>query len=619
MSKTMIQKILSAHIADGPKDRVLERDDIIDVFIDVRAARDFGGANVVKNLQEQNLPIADPSRTFFTFDCNPTGSDQKYAANQHICRLFARKNGIKVYDIDQGIGTHVVVEKCHVLPGSTFVSTDSHANIMGSIGAFGQGMGDVDIAACFARGSIWFNMPGSLKLVLKGRPGPGTTAKDIALFMASKLGASGLLGYAAEVVGEYVDELSLSDRVTISSMGTEMGAIIVLFMPNARILEELGLPADFDLSGIAADPDAVYEKTIEIDISGMTTMVARPGHPDDGVPIETVKGTKIDSGFIGSCTNGKVEDMRAVAAILKDRKLAPGVVLKIVPATRKVWDICEDEGIIEIFMRAGALVGNAGCAGCAAGQIGQNGPGEVTVSTGNRNFPGKQGKGKVYLASPATVAASCVAGVITSEDSIPDHPVEFAPPEKPVPGSEGAAAGRPCVSCKDGPKTVFEGRVWVLDMDSVDTDMIYHNAHLQITDIKEMGQYALGNLEGWEDFPKKVQPGDMLVVGGNFGCGSSRQQAVDCFKSLGVSVIIGKSFGAIYERNAINAGFPIFSAPAMDIAKSFKTGDIVSVDLKEGKVRNMTQEIDITTRGFSSVQLSIYMRGGLLCADCHDW
>jgi 3-isopropylmalate/(R)-2-methylmalate dehydratase large subunit len=397
-----------------------------------------------------------------------------------------------------------------------------------------------------------------------------------------------------------------------------LGAIVVLFMPNAHILEELGLPADFDLSGIAADPDAVYEKTIEIDISGLSTMIARPGHPDDGVPIETVKGTKIDSGFIGSCTNGKIEDMRATASILKDRKLAPGIVLKIVPATRKVWDMCEDEGIIDIFMRAGVLVGNAGCAGCAAGQIGQNGPGEVTVSTGNRNFPGKQGKGEVYLASPSTVAASCIAGVITSEDSIPDYPVEFDAPEKPVPGSE-TDDGRSCVSCKDAPKTEFEGRVWVLDAHNVDTDMIFHNSHLQITDMKEMGQHAFGNLDGWEDFPKKVQPGDMLIVGENFGCGSSRQQAVDCFRSLGVSVIIGKSFGAIYERNAINAGFPIFSAPTMDIAASFKTGDMVSVDLKDGKVRNITQEINVTTRGFSSVQLSIYTRGGLLCADCHDW
>ncbi|GAG64070.1 unnamed protein product, partial [marine sediment metagenome] len=179
MSKTLIQKIFENH-----SESKANVGDIIDVTIDARVARDFGGANVVKNLEENNLSIHDSKKTFFTFDCNPGGCDQKYAANQHICRLFARKNGIKVYDINRGIGTHLAFEEDLISPGETFVSTDSHANIMGAIGAFGQGMGDLDIASAFAHGKVWFKVPPTAKIVLKGTPSKTASAKDIVLKMA---------------------------------------------------------------------------------------------------------------------------------------------------------------------------------------------------------------------------------------------------------------------------------------------------------------------------------------------------------------------------------------------------------------------------------------------------
>ena len=165
LNKTMIQKIFENH--SGNKANV---GDIIDVAIDARVARDFGGANVVKNLKENNLSVDDPKKTFFTFDCNPGGCDQKYAANQHICRLFARKNGIQIFDINRGIGTHLAFEEGMISPGGTFVSTDSHANILGAIGAFGQGMGDRDIAHTFAYGKVWFKVPPTVKIILKGLP-----------------------------------------------------------------------------------------------------------------------------------------------------------------------------------------------------------------------------------------------------------------------------------------------------------------------------------------------------------------------------------------------------------------------------------------------------------------
>ena len=194
MAQTLIEKILSGHAG-----RPVRPGDIVDIAIDARLARDFGGANVVKNLNEHGLPVADVSKTFFTFDCNPGGSDQKYAANQQLCRLFARESGVSLYDVDAGIGTHIAIEEGLVVPGGTLVSTDSHANILGAIGAFGQGMGDQDIAAAWAFGKVWFKVPGSVKIVLKGTLPPGTGPKDIALRLLRDFGADGLLGLSGEL------------------------------------------------------------------------------------------------------------------------------------------------------------------------------------------------------------------------------------------------------------------------------------------------------------------------------------------------------------------------------------------------------------------------------------
>ncbi|HRZ77218.1 MAG TPA: aconitase family protein, partial [Bacteroidales bacterium] len=193
----MIEKIIAAH----SKQAVVKPGEIVDVLIDARVARDFGGANVVKNILDNGLDVDDATRTFFTFDCNPGGSDQKYAANQHFCRQYAREKGIRVYDIDAGIGTHLAIENGLAWPGSTFVSTDSHANIMGAIGAFGQGMGDQDIAATWARGSVWFKVPESVKLVLIGDRPRGVSAKDIVLNLLNIFGANKLLGYSIEMHG----------------------------------------------------------------------------------------------------------------------------------------------------------------------------------------------------------------------------------------------------------------------------------------------------------------------------------------------------------------------------------------------------------------------------------
>jgi homoaconitate hydratase family protein/3-isopropylmalate dehydratase small subunit len=601
MGMTILEKILSGH----SKEEVVKSGDILDVEIDTRVARDFGGANVVKNIRDNGLGIADPEKTFFTFDCNPTGSDQKYTANQQICRVFAREYGIKVYDINRGIGTHLLIEEGLVYPGSTAVSTDSHANILGAVGAFGQGMGDKDIAAAWSSGKVWFRVPETVKLTIHGRIPEQVSAKDVALCLLSRFGANTFLGKAIELYGEAIAGLSIDQRITIASMATEMGAVTLLIPPNQEVVRYCESRICRRIDPVFADPDAAYADEIELAASAFVRMVSRPGKPHDAVPLDEVRGTPVDSVFIGSCTNGRIEDMRAAAAILKGRKVADGVVLKIVPCTDRVWNLCLEEGLLEIFKDARALVSNPGCAGCAAGQVGQNGPGEVTVSSGNRNFPGKQGMGEVYLASPEVAAATAVSGVITSSDRIPEQPPLRKPVKTPVPVKKE----KPKAAREDKP-VAFTGRAWFIPMDDIDTDMIFHNRHLAITDIREMGKHAFGNLQGYETFAEEAEEGDLVFVGKNFGAGSSRQQAVDCFKSLGVGCIVAESFGSIYERNAINAAFPIIAAA--DIHKlELNAGDEVSVNISTGKITNVSRQKSIQASPFSEVQMEIYLNGGL--------
>ncbi|MFA6923315.1 MAG: aconitase/3-isopropylmalate dehydratase large subunit family protein [Bacteroidales bacterium] len=600
---TIIEKILAFHSGKT----IVKPDEIIDVKIDIRAARDFGGANVVKNLTDNCLAIENPLKTIFTFDCNPGGSDQNYAANQQYCRQYARQNNIKIYDVNTGIGTHIAIDNGLVWPGSTFVSTDSHANIMGAIGSFGQGMGDQDIAAAFAKGAVWFKVPHSVKINFIGKKKKNITAKDIALNLLSIFGANKLLGYSVEICGEASDKLTLDERITISSMATEMGAIIIFFTPSLEIINYCELKTGRKIDLIIADSDAVYEKVIDIKVNKFVPMVAKPGHPHDNSPVADIKKTKIDSAFIGSCTNGRMQDLRAAAKILKGKKVAPGVVLKIVPATDEIWNQALKEKLVTIFKDAGAMVSNPGCAGCAAGQIGQNGPGEVTISTGNRNFEGKQGKGLVYLASPEVVAASAVAGYITTPDDIPEIPAMFEST-----GVTGCEIKEKKTTDKNK-SLLVEGRVWLVKKDNIDTDMIYHNRYIAITDVKEMGQYTFGNLSGFEDFSKKAQSGDIVIASKNFGAGSSRQQAVDCFLSLGISCILAESFGAIYERNAINAALPILTYNTEILATiDLQDGDRIKVDFETGQITNLKNEKSAFINKFSEVQIEIYRNGGLL-------
>jgi len=416
MGKTVIEKIIQDHTKEEVKPGK-----IVWMDLDIRSARDFGGPNVVKNYEEEygDAPVADRKKTFFTFDLCAPPSSLKYADNQQICREFARQQDIKVFDVDRGIGSHVLIEKGLARAGSTVVGTDSHLNILGAVGSFGQGMGDVDITFAFKTGKTWFEVPHTIKVLIKGSFSSPTTAKDLTLFILKKLGTKKAALKAVEFYGEAVRGLSLPGRITFCSMVTEMAGIIG-FIPEFgdSLKTEIEDFSGAQFSPYEADEDCSYSDTAEINVSGLSPQVAVPFSPSNVQDVSELRGVKIDSGFIGSCTNGRTEDLALASQILKGKKIKEGVTFKVVPATKRVYKEILERGILEELFRSGAIISNPGCSGCAEGHIGLTGEGEVQISTGNRNFAGKQGKGKTYLASPGVVAASCLTGHITNPKDI---------------------------------------------------------------------------------------------------------------------------------------------------------------------------------------------------------
>ena len=412
--KTIIQKIFEAH---SPGDVPVAPGNIIWLDLDVRTARDFAGANVVKNYRAHygDAPVDDKDKTFFTFDLVVPPNNIPYANNQQICRVWAREQSVQVYDVNAGIGSHVALEQGLAYPGSTFVGTDSHLNILGAVGAFGQGMGDQDIAFTFKAGKSWFEVPPTMRVVVNGALQPPCTARDLTLAVLRRLGSNGALGRAVEFYGPAIEALDLAGRITLASQVTEMGGIIGFVPPSEAVLAfARARTGRDDLQGVYADPDARYVETVEVDVDGLEPLIACPPSPANVVPVREVAGQRlqIDSVFMGSCTNGRLEDFQAVAEVVKGRQIAPHVMASVVPATREVYQDMLRTGVLETLFDAGFIISNPGCGGCASGHLGMTGKGQVNISTSNRNFPGKQGAGDTYLTSPVTAAWCALVGEI---------------------------------------------------------------------------------------------------------------------------------------------------------------------------------------------------------------
>jgi homoaconitate hydratase family protein len=411
--KTIIEKILSK--ASG-KD--VSANDRVWVEVDLAVIRDFGGPNAVLEFDKftSNGKVKDPDKIAITFDYQAPAKDMKVAQNQALCREFAKRQGIKnLFDVNWGIGQHVLLERGMIKPGSVVIGTDSHMNLLGSVGSFASGVGNTDIVAAWYSGKLWFRVPETVKVIFKGKSKEPTSAKDLTLKFVKEIGMDKPNYKSLELCGEPIDNLSLAGRLTLGSMMTEINAKIAFIQPNGEPLEFLRQRCGDELEIVTSDKDANFVEEMEIDIDKLVPQIACPHSPDNVKPVEEVEGTPFNEGFIGSCTNGRLEDFKSAARILKKvGKIHPEVRLIITPATKEVAMDMLKAGLYQIFMGVGAMVTNPGCSLCTAGHHGVLGKGDVLLSTSNRNFLGKLGKGaEVYLCSPATVAASAVEGKIT--------------------------------------------------------------------------------------------------------------------------------------------------------------------------------------------------------------
>jgi methanogen homoaconitase large subunit len=359
--------------------------------------------------------VWDPDKIVIVYDHNVPANNPGSAEFQRITREFAREQGIKnIYTHGEGICHQVLPEKGYIKPGMVVVGADSHTCTYGAFGAFATGMGATDMAAVFASGKTWFMVPFAYKIIVDGSLGTYVTAKDVILSIIGEIGSDGATYKSLEFSGDTLDSMDVSGRMTIANMVIECGAKNGIMEPNQatlNYLEERGI-AGFDL--FRSDSDSLYEREYEFQVHDLEPQLACPHNVDNVLPVSKVTGTHIDQALIGSCTNGRLEDLRIAAEVLGDRPVHQDVRLIVVPASRQIYLDALEEGIIETFLHAGALICNPGCGPCLGAHMGVLTEGEVCVSTTNRNFVGRMGdpNSEVYLANPAVVAYSAIHGEI---------------------------------------------------------------------------------------------------------------------------------------------------------------------------------------------------------------
>ncbi len=360
--------------------------------------------------------VKDPERFVIVLDHTVPPSTEKYALGHKEIRQFVAAQGIThFYDGGVGICHQVLPEKGFALPGTLVLGADSHTTTYGAFGAFSAGIGRSEMAVLYATSKIWLKVPSTFKIVVHGRLRAPLTSKDLILKIIGDIGADGALYRSVEFTGEAIAEMSQASRMVLSNMAVEMGAKNGYIAPDDVTFRFLEGRAVRKYYPVYPDPDASYEKVLEFDAASLGPQVAKPHTVDNVSPVEEVAGTKIDQVLLGTCTNGRLEDLRLAARIIAGKKIANGVRMLVLPASREVLLDALAEGLIDTFVRAGAMVLNPGCGPCLGAHEGVLAPGEVCLSTANRNFKGRMGSrdAEIYLASPATVAASALTGVIT--------------------------------------------------------------------------------------------------------------------------------------------------------------------------------------------------------------
>ena len=423
MGMTMTQKILAAHAGLDS----MTAGQLIEAKLDVVMANDITGPMALPIFRQMADKVFDKDKVVLVPDHFTPNKDIKSAINSRSIQDFAKEQGLKWYLVQGKCGVEhaILPEYGIVVAGECIIGADSHTCTYGALGAFSTGVGTTDIATGMATGELWFKVPSAIKFVLTGKPGPYVSGKDVIIHIIGKIGVDGALYKSMEFVGDGIANLTMDDRFTMANMAIEAGAKNGIFIVDDQTRAYMDAHSDKQYTAYEPDEDAQYDQIVEIDLSEVRPTVAFPHLPGNAKTIDEVEAMepiKIDQVVIGSCTNGRISDMRKAAAILKGHTVHPDVRVMVVPATQEVYKECIKEGLVDIFIDAGCAFNTPSCGPCMGGHMGVMAPGEKCVSTTNRNFVGRMGdvESLIYLASPEVAAASAIAGYIANPEKVGD-------------------------------------------------------------------------------------------------------------------------------------------------------------------------------------------------------
>ncbi|MCK5066638.1 MAG: 3-isopropylmalate dehydratase large subunit [Bacteroidales bacterium] len=514
--------------------------------------------------------LNDPEQLVVVLDHNAPPTNAALANTYQSIRDFVEEQGVtKFHDAGSGI-CHQIMAR-YARPGMVIVGSDSHTCTAGAFNAMAAGIDRTEAAGLWLRGETWFRVPETLKINLTGYLRQGVYAKDLSLWIIGILGSAGANYMSIEYHGAGVQSLSIADRMTLANLASEMGAKNAVFPADHILNEYLG----GEVAGVWADEGATYFRSIEIGLDEVYPLVAAPHHVDNVMALAEVAGTDIHQGVIGTCTNGRIEDLRESAAIIEGKRVKPGVQLLVIPASREIYLQAIEEGLVSIFLEAGANVLSASCGPCLGTGQGIPADNQRVISTANRNFLGRMGNknAEIYLASPAAVALSAVHGKIM--DPRKENGAEKYPFRKVQAGS---------VTIEPDETRRLNG-VWnYADADNLNTDQMFAgNLTYEVQSSDPEG--ILPHLfEGFDTrFAEEVKSDDIILGGENFGCGSSREHPSVGLAHVGVKAVIVKSVNRIFYRSAVNQGLPLIVLP--EVVDAYKEGDQVEVDLSAGTIR----------------------------------
>ena len=513
--------------------------------------------------------IANPDALLITLDHNAPPTTSKLANDYQVIRNMAEQFGIKKFhDAGDGI-CHQIMSK-YAKPKMIIVGSDSHTSTAGAFNALAAGIDRTETAGLWKQGETWFRVPQTIKITLTGKLQPNVYAKDLALWIIGMIGSSGADYMSIEYHGDGVKTLTIADRMVLCNLASEMGAKNAVF-PADEVLE-----AWFGekIEGCWADEGACYINEIEISLGDVFPVVAAPHHVDNVKAVSEVQGTKIQQALVGTCTNGRIEDLREAAAVLKGNKLPKYMQMQIIPASRDIYLQAMKEGLIGIFFEAGANVLSASCGPCLGTGQGIPADGINVISTANRNFKGRMGNNlaNIYLASPATVAISALKGEITdprgiaANDKFPYHAPQSS-----------------TVDIKEGEDRYSDGTWNYADVDNLNTDQMFAGKLTYEVQSSEPEKIMSHLFKGFDNsFSERIKAGDIIMAGANFGCGSSREHPSVGLAFAGIKAIICKSVNRIFYRSSVNQGLPIILVP--EAVDSYKQGDHVEIDFEKGVV-----------------------------------